>query len=199
MNQTNNRETWLNQITAKHIAPHFEAQGYTLPENVRMSCSLTSHKKAIGQCWSSIASQDNHFEIFIHPSIAESNRVVDILIHELAHAVVGIQAGHGKVFKRCAESVGLTGKMTATIATPELNMTISEWVQDMGEYPHAPLTQSGIKKQSTRMIKCVCSKCDYQVYTSKKWIEIAKPVCPDIDCEANGWEMTVNLPDDSDE
>jgi len=99
--QTNNRETWLNLITDKHIRNHFNNAGYTIPDNVRLSCSLTSHKKAIGQCWSSIASEDNHFEIFIHPSIAESNRVVDILIHELCHAVVGIPAGHGKVFKQC--------------------------------------------------------------------------------------------------
>lgn len=188
---TNNRETWLNLITAKHLAPHFEAQGYTLPANVRMSCSLTSHKKAIGQCWSSIASEDNHFEIFIHPSIADSSRVVDILIHELCHAVVGIPAGHGKVFKQCAESVGLTGKMTATIASEELKGMIAEWVNDMGEYPHAPLVQSGIKKQTTRMIKCYCPACDYQVYTSNKWISIALPVCPDPDCFDHNQPMTV--------
>ena len=199
MQANNNRETWLNLITDKHIRNHFNNAGYTIPDNVRLSCSLTSTKKAIGQCWSSIASEDNHFEIFIHPSIAESNRVVDILIHELCHAVVGIEAGHKTPFKLCAEAVGLTGKMTATIATPELNEQITEWVSDMGEYPHAPLVQSGIKKQSTRMIKCVCSRCDYQVYTSKKWIEVSIPVCPDVDCEAYNWNMTVNLPDDSDE
>ena len=142
MNHNTNRETWLNLITDKYIRNHFESNGYTIPANIRLSCSLTSTKKAIGQCWSSIASEDNTFEIFIHPSIAESNRVVDILIHELCHAVVGIDAGHKAPFKQCATAVGLTGKMTATVATPELNATITEWVNDMGQYPHAPLTLS---------------------------------------------------------
>ena len=194
MNQPTNRETWLNAITTQFIAPHFEAQGYTLPANVRMACSLTSTKKAIGQCWSSIASQDNHFEIMIAPSIAESNRVVDILIHELAHAVVGIAEGHNKVFGKCARAVGLEGKLTATIATPELNQTISHWVEQMGAYPHAPLTQSNAKKQSTRMIKCICKSCGYQVYTSKKWIEIANPICPDQDCDEYSEWLVVDYP-----
>lgn len=199
MNTNINRETWLNELTSQFITPHFEANGYTIPANVRMACSLTSKKAHIGECWSSIASQDNHYEIMIAPSIADSSRVADILIHELCHAVVGIAEGHNKVFAKCAKAVGLEGKMTATTATEGLKAKIAEWVAVLGEYPHAPLMQSNAKKQSTRMIKCVCSKCEYQVYTSRKWIEIALPVCPDLDCEANGWEMTVNLPEESDE
>jgi hypothetical protein len=189
--QTNNRETWLNQLTSQFLAPHFEQAGYTIPANVRMACSLTSKKKHIGECWSSIASQDNHFEIMIVPSIADSSRVADILIHELCHAVVGIQAGHGKAFKQCALAVGLEGKMTATIASEGLKAKIAQWVQVLGEYPHAPLMQSNIKKQSTRMIKCVCLACDYQVYTSNKWIEIAMPTCPNDECDQMGYSMNL--------
>ena len=160
-----------------------------------MSCSLTSRKKAIGQCWSSEASEDKHFEIFIHPSLADSVEVIDTLIHELCHATVGNQAGHGKVFKQCALSVGLQGQMRSTSASPELKAIIQSWVLEAGQYPHAPLTQSGIKKQSTRMIKCVCSHCGYQVYTSKKWIEVVPPSCPDNECEAFGWSMNVGTSD----
>ena len=197
--ETLNREAWLNLITDKHLRLHFENKGFTIPDNIRMSCSLTSRKQAIGQCWSSVASEDNHFEIFIHPSEADSIRVVDILIHELCHAVVGLEAGHKKPFKQCAEAVGLTGKMTSTYATQELKDQIIEWVNDIGQYPHAPLLSDGTKKQSTRMIKCVCKHCEYQVYTSKKWIEVAIPTCPDESCEAYGWAMQVNLPDESGE
>ena len=63
--QALNREAYLNYITDTYARPHFQAKGYTIPANVRMSCSLTSRKKAIGQCWSSEASEDKHFEIFI--------------------------------------------------------------------------------------------------------------------------------------
>lgn len=192
----NNRETWLNQITAQYIRPHFEKAGYTIPENIRMSCAFTSHGskgKRIGECWIDSASGDNTYEIFITPQIADSNRVVDILIHELCHATVGIQAGHKKPFADCAKAVGLTGKMTATVATPELNETITQWVQALGEYPHATLSSNGIKKQSTRLIKCECVKCGYTVRLSKKWIEVALPRCPDLDCEGYDWEMTADM------
>jgi len=191
--QALNREAYLNYITDSYIRPHFTRAGYTIPDNVRMSCSLTSRKKHIGECWSSIASEDNTFEIFIAPKIADSNEVIAILIHELIHATVGLQAGHGKEFKQCALSVGLQGKMTSTTASPDLEDQINIWIAESGNYPHAPLTQSNIKKQSTRQLKCACSACGYQVYTSKKWIEIALPVCPDSDCEKYGSSMEIEV------
>ena len=189
--QTLNREAYLNYITDSYIRPHFASKGYTIPQNVRMSCSLTSRKKHIGECWSSIASEDNTFEIFIAPKIADSNEVIAILIHELIHATVGLQAGHGKEFKQCALSVGLEGKMTSTTASPDLVDQINIWIAESGEYPHAPLTQSNIKKQSTRMIKCVCLECDYQVYTSRKWLDIAMPTCPNDECNNMGYSMNL--------
>jgi len=192
--QTNHRETWLNMITDSHIRPYFQSKGYTIPTNVKMSCSFTSKgskSNRIGECWTDSASEGGNFEIFISPKISDSIRTVDILIHELVHATVGIQAGHGKPFADCAKAVGLTGKMTATVATEELKAIIQEWVSVMGEYPHATLQDNGMKKQSTRMIKCVCSHCDYQVYTSRKWIAVSIPQCPDMYCEFYGLEMQV--------
>ena len=41
-----NRETWLNTITEKYLKDHFNDQGYTIPQNIRMSCSLTSGRCA---------------------------------------------------------------------------------------------------------------------------------------------------------
>jgi hypothetical protein len=194
--QTLNREAYLNYITDTYARPHFQAKGYTIPEKVRMSCSLTSSKKHIGECWSSANSEDSHCEIFISPKVADSVEVIDILIHELCHATVGNKAGHGAIFKKCANAVGLEGQMRSASAGLELKAIIQSWVDEAGQYPHAPLTQSGIKKQTTRQIKCVCSHCGYQVYTSKKWIEVALPTCPDSDCEAFGWNMTANLGED---
>ena len=87
--------------------------------------------------------------------------------------------------------------MTATTATEELKATIAEWVSELGEYPHAVLTESGIKKQTTRQIKCSCKHCGYQVYTSKKWLEIAMPKCPDENCwEGFNEPMTTESTDD---
>lgn len=196
MELINNRETWLNLITDKHIRPFFQAKGYTIPAKVRMSCAFTSsgsRGKSIGECWNDKNSQDQTFEIFITPKISDSSRVVDILIHELVHATVGIKAGHKKPFANCAKAVGLEGKMTATTATEWLKAIISQWVADLGEYPHATLTESGKKKQTTRMIKCVCGQCGYTVRLAKKWLDVATPDCPNRDCLNYNFPMNAEI------
>jgi hypothetical protein len=113
----------------------------------------------------------------ISPTIEESARVADILIHEIVHAVVGNENGHNNVFKRCATSLGLTGKMTATIASPELKEKLNSWINQFGEYPHRELMLSG-KKQSTRLIKCEC-ECGYNIRITRKWLnDLGAPICP---------------------
>ena len=114
----------------------------------------------------------------IEPSISESSRAVDILIHEICHALT-LGDGHGKLFKQCALSVGLTGKMTATIASDSLKLKIDEWIKAIGEYPHAKLTlNDNRKKQSTRLIKCEC-ECGYNIRITRKWLnDLGAPICP---------------------
>lgn len=194
-----NRESYLNYITNTYARPHFAKAGYTIPANIRMSCSLTSRKKHIGECWSSDASQDQHFEIFISPKVADSVEVIDILIHELCHATVGNKAGHGAIFKKCALAVGLEGKMTSASASPELKAIIQSWVDQAGQYPHAPLTQSNIKKQSTRLLKCVCGECGYTVRLAKKWLDVATPECPNPDCFNHGYPMQTEQTEETEE
>ena len=179
-----NRETWLNEITQKYLKDHFNNAGYTIPANIRMSCSLTSGRgvknKKIGLCWNNSMSADNTYEIMISPTIADSIQVADILIHELIHATIGLKEKHGKNFRKCALSVGLTGKMTATTATDSLKLKIAEWVKVLGEYPHAILggENSGGKKQTTRLIKCEC-ECGYNIRITRKWLnDLGAPICP---------------------
>ena len=85
-----------------------------------------------------------------------------------------------------ALAVGLTGKMTATIATPELKEKIEKWVKKIGQYPHSSFDVSKSKKQTTRMIKVMCisdyTECghgNYKARMSRKLIEtFGCPVCP---------------------
>ena len=182
----NNREAWLNNITALFIRPHFAKAGYIIPDNVRMGCSFTSRgafkrkgqrSQRIGECWSASASEGGHSEIMISPTIADSTEATAILIHELIHATVGNKEGHNQVFKSCALAVGLEGKMTATKASEALKATIATWLQSVGEYPHATLN-ANLKKQSTRMFKCECVRCGYTMRISSKWLKLATPRCP---------------------
>lgn len=183
------REQWL-EAFAEASRPHFARVGYPLPRNVRVSVGFTSggaRGRAIGECWSSIASADGHFEIFLRPSLQRDSRIADVLTHELVHAAVGLEAKHGAKFKRCATALGLTGKMTATVAGDGWREWALPILAELGPMPGAPLAemQSGRKKQTTRLIKCECNACGFSFRTTRKHID-ANPAglrCPSHDCE----------------
>ena len=185
-NNNSNRETWLHLMTDKYIRPMFASKGYTIPQNVRMSCSLASggiHTKAhqkrftLGECYSPSMSSDDSIQIMIVPNLADSARVLDVLVHELVHATVGNKEGHNHVFKACANAVGLEGKMTSTHAGEWLKALINEWISAEGEYPHSTLS-TRYKKQTTRLHKCDCYACGYTMRISSKWLKLATPRCP---------------------
>jgi hypothetical protein len=181
-----NREQWLTLITNKYLRPLFASKGYTIPANIRLSCSLASggihtkkHQKrfTLGECYPASMSSDNTIQIMIVPSLADSARVIDVLVHELCHATVGNAEGHNNVFGDCARAVGLEGKLTSTHAGNVLLGDILMWIATEGEYPHSQLN-ARYTKQSTRNLKCECKKCGYTLRTSTKWLKLAMPKCP---------------------
>jgi hypothetical protein len=197
-----NREDWLNRV-AERMAPWFAEVGAPLTK-FRVSVGFPSagkKGKAIGECWTDKASEDAHHEIFIRPDRSDSVDVAAILCHELVHAAIGIDKGHGKAFKNVATALGLEGKMKATVPGRYFIDRIAPVIEELGPIPHGRLglgESSGPKKQSTRMIKCECSECGYVVRTSKKWIELAVPNCPNPECANSGEAMTADLPEEED-
>lgn len=179
-----NRETWLIALSAL-LKTHFNEAGYHLKGSTRVSCGWPRGKKVIiGQCWSYTMSKDKTTEIFISPNIDDPLQVADTLAHELVHAAVGIEAGHKTPFKRCAQAIGLMGKMTSTFAGPELLKRLADMFDQLGIYPHATLRDIDSKKQTTRLIKIVCPKCliNNKLYTARitrQWLDTAgAPLCP---------------------
>jgi len=181
-----NRETWLNQMAETYLIELFKQSGYDVPENIRYSIGFPSRgataqsKRTIGQCFSDEASSDSVFEIFVSPMIDDASKIVDVLIHEMVHATVGLKAGHKKPFRDCALAVGLTGKMTATTASDELKEKIAVYIDGIGDYPAGSLDiDSQKKKQTTRMIKAECVPCNYIVRLSRTALEtVGAPICP---------------------
>lgn len=179
------RQMWI-EAGAEALRERFASVGYTVPKNVRVSIGWPkgSHGKgrAIGQCWGADASSDKHFEVFVSPELGEkaaSIQILGVIAHEFAHATVGIAAGHKKPFALCATAVGLTGKMTATTESPEFIDWAKGVVKKLGEYPAGRLSFAGRKKQSTRLLKCECEECGYNVRVTRKWVESAgAPLCP---------------------
>lgn len=153
------REAWL--TSAMHaLGAHFfpavlpegrsETRTWELPKKLACSCGFPwNHKEAIGQCFSPRATPDGTTHMFVCPTQDEPVRVLDILLHELGHAALGVDEGHGPRFRRFVKLVGLSGKATATVAEPgtELHERLTRIARDLGPYPHKALSKGGGKKK----------------------------------------------------
>lgn len=184
------REEWLGEFT-RLARPTFKAAGSPLPKTVRCSVgfpSKGSKSKVIGECWSTEVSADKITEIFLRPSLqSDTSRIADVLTHELCHAALGLEAGHGPLFKKLAHAVGLEGKMTATTAGKGWHAWADPIIKHLGPLPGASLDdkaeiKGGKKKQTTRMIKVSCDQCDWSCRTTAIHIHDGMR-CPLVDCD----------------
>jgi hypothetical protein len=188
-----NRETWLTAANVLIDEAIFKPAGAKLPKKLRVTCgwpsvrSMSAKNQRIGECWSSSASKDGSVEIIIGMGLDDPVRVLDVLVHEDVHGIVGNECGHKGPFATLARKVGLQGKLTATVASPELEKQLKAISAKLGPYPHARLEGRGpVKKQTTRMVKCECSECGYVARTTRTWlVELGAPLCP-----CNGEPMT---------
>ncbi len=180
------REHWLQRCAVLLDEQRFAPADYHVPV-VHVSVgfpsrsALAAKKRRIGECWSSKAASTGLCQVFISPVLSDPVEVVATLAHELVHATVGLEAKHGKTFKRCAVAIGLEGKMTATVASA----AFAKWVSDvalpaLGAYPHPvfdPKTATRIK-DGTRLLKCECPSCGCTIRITRKWLDaVGAPVC----------------------
>lgn len=175
------REAWMNDV-ATRMRPMFDGVGAPLPA-FRLTMSLTKKKRAIGSCYDASASADGTYEILVRLDQSDPLEVAAILAHELVHAAVGIDAGHGPRFARVARAIGLEGKMTATVSGDRFKAAAAPILAAVGPFPHAPLDldarNSGPKKQSTRLLKVACAECGFVVRQTRKWLDDIGPAhCP---------------------
>lgn len=194
------REQWLNAAMTI-FRETFNSIGEPVPPKVRVSCGLPSKgafgkKRAIGEAWASTASKDQHFEIFISPTIDDKRQVLGTLLHEMVHVTVGLKSGHKGRFCIVAAKLGLLPPWTATKEGEELQKELNNIAEKLGDYPHGTLNKmtNGTKKQSTRLIKANCPECGYTVRLTMKWILTATPQCPVYECEHHQKDMEIDLP-----
>lgn len=179
-----NREDWLHTVLAQFLRPFFNDQGYHVPEKVRIGVgwpskqALSEKRKRIGEAWSCECSGDHHHEIIISPYLDNAEKVIEVLIHELVHVVVGVQHKHKKPFSQCAAKVGLVKPWTATSASPELIRQLQTWIKKIEPYPHAALTSMvGRKPDTTRLLLLEC-QCGLKIRSTQKWIDTYGSVWP---------------------
>ena len=166
------REEWL-QAAVKRLAKLAVLDACPVPHvsiGFPSRSALSRRKKRLGECWHPKASEDGHSHIFITPLEADPVAVLAILLHELGH-VKYPDAKHGAPFKRFMKLVGLEGKATATVPSPQCKLTLASIAADLGTFPHPRLNaaESGRKKQGTRLLKASCPACDCVVRITRQW------------------------------
>lgn len=179
------REAWLENCVNEFHKRVFSPVGHPLPP-VKVAIGFPSAKgvskkrRTLGQCWSREASDDGLNQIFLNPTLASAEQIVDVLAHELVHAVDDCKSGHKGAFWKICKAVGLTVGTPATAsAGPSLKVTIEEICRDLGPLPHATLHAiDQEKKQSTRLLKVECPACGYTCRIAAKWIGYGLPICP---------------------
>jgi len=137
-----NREEWflkaVEQLKQKVFGPH----GYSIP---KFRCGVgwpTGNRKKVGaQCFDSKNSGDKTYEIFVSPKFDEPYEIIEMLVHELCHAIAGIAAGHRKEFIAVMKAVGMVKPWTGSKAGDVLTPVLETVVNEIGPYPHAKLGQ----------------------------------------------------------
>jgi hypothetical protein len=173
------REQWLNAGVRALGEKVFAPAGYTLPA-VKVSCSWPgggSARKRIGECWARSASVAGINEIFVTPRIDQGMMALDVLAHELVHAVDDCEHGHRKPFVAIGKQIGLQGAPTTMCAGDALRAVLEAIIGELGPYPHAKLDLSTRKKQSTRNLKFTCGECGAVWRMTAKWNVLYCPCC----------------------
>jgi hypothetical protein len=196
------REQWINAfITAAR--PVFAEAGYPIPMNVRAGVGFPStgwRSKTIGECIFPEASSDNHFEIFLNPTVKGDKhlpdaRLADVLTHELIHAAANTK-GHRKAFETPARLLGLDGQLTATYGGSGWLNWAGPILQELGPMPYGNIVPSAARKTvKTWGIKLDCPDCGWLARVSAKHINAhAYLTCPTPDC---GGIMTAHMDDET--
>lgn len=181
------REAWLRRAV-EALRAKFSTHGYALPPSVHVSVGFPSRgalrgnrSTTIGQCWNGSASADGAPHIFISPLHDGPVAALGTLMHELTHAAVGTEAGHGAKFVRACNALGLTcDKPKSRKPGVELLHELERLNAELGVFPHAALDARKLPKVSgTRLVKVACAECGYTARVTRVWLDgPGAPMCP---------------------
>jgi len=174
------RERYLQRATSKFRAA-WAKRGITVPADVQVTCGFPgggSPTKRIGECWPRSRSASKVNEVMINPTVDVTGMALDILGHELLHAVDDCQSKHGTAFSRNSRMVGYSGGKHSTSETPEAKKLIAKIAKSLGEYPHGAVKLvKKEKKESSGLHGCECG-CGNKVFaTAKKLEDFGFPAC----------------------
>ena len=175
------REAWL-QAAVDHLRPLFAARGYEIPP-VRVSIGWpgTGQRSQVeGECWPRKAAEDGVNQIFIAPNLGNACKVIDVLTHELVHAVDDCKHRHGKEFRAIALKVGLVGpEMRSASAGKELRATLEAIAARLGPFPHGALQRRSPSPRRSDPPRARCPQCSYRLAIPRRFLHLGPPLCPE--------------------
>lgn len=131
------RELWLMEAVRRlrRLFPRV----YPVPRvRVSVGWATVRPERTLGQCHAVARSRE--CQIFISPTLDDPVEVLDVLLHELVHAALGVGAGHDRRFVHLARRVGLTvGPAIVQQAGDPLRARLATIGQSLGPYPHVAL------------------------------------------------------------
>lgn len=219
----NTPESYIQAATEGLLTILSEA-GYPMPEGYTVAPHLSfSHKRAwlgertgkgsvVGMAYPETNSPEGNVRhITVSPALAHAigpktgrkdnlgfderePGVLDVLAHEIVHAIDGNKHGHKGPFVEMIRAIGLSGKPTSTYAGDRFVALTARLRESLGEYPHKGMNVTH-KPQATRLVKVACQTeqedgtrgCDpsgegkdvYNLNMTAKWLEAAgTPFCP---------------------
>ena len=134
-------EVWLAEAV-ELLRPTFRAAGHEIPP-VHVSIGFTStgyrfgsKRYTQGMCYARRLSIDGINEIYIAPVVKSAEGVMDLLMHELIHAVLDCKHGHGPEFQKIATDIFLVDAKNLTLKqTLKSMLDQRRLIAQLGRFP----------------------------------------------------------------
>lgn len=156
-------EVWLHEAV-ELLRPSFAEAGYAIPP-VHLSVGFSTDgynpkakKNTLGVCHARSMSVDGINEIFISPIVYEPVEVLDLLVHELVHAIDDCQSGHGENFQKISAALKCGDNLS--VPPMEFRGQVQKYraiADQLGRYP-----RSGVKYKHSFDLDCA-PPCDQSV------------------------------------
>ena len=173
-------DAWL-QAAVSELNSVFDDQGFRIPE-VRVHLGWTSAGRRgsrVGECWPRSSVNDGLNAIFITTQMKSPVEILDVLVHELVHAVDDCTHKHGKQFAYIAKKVGLAGPPWRSAgAGPQLLDQLRQISRELGYLPYSPISHPASHGREMKSGRVICPKCGYTCRTLSEWNPQGPPLCP---------------------
>lgn len=174
------REQWLTKAT-KLMRAKWTKLGVAVPLDVKLTCGFPgggSPRRRIGECWPRSRSAAGINEVMISPVLDDTATVLDVLGHELLHAVDDCASKHGVAFSKNSRMVGYTGGKNSKVEGVAAIALLKAIEKKLGAYPHGKVALTVKTRNASHglhKLECGCGNVSYM--TAKKIEQHGWPVC----------------------